>query len=179
MDGSRQTGFVESLRRLEDDRLLSTLLQMADAPDQYRAEAMAAVKNEVTRRGITSDRLREAENRPQQDRRESFVSEAVELALSGLSPTGIEGDLVDYRLDPTEAADIARRAGDLARERRKRTGYRNLINGAGLCLVGCVLTWAIYDLAGSTLRVAGLPLAWGAVVAGIVCCVRGIRQAVG
>jgi hypothetical protein len=179
MDDSRQTAFVERLTRLDDDRLLSTLLQMAEAPDQYRAEAFAAVNNEVTRRGITSDRVSEAESRAQQDRRESLVSDAVKLALNGLSSTVIEGDLVVDGLDPTEAADIAERAGDLARERRKRTGYRNLMNGAGLCLVGCVLTWAIYDLAGSVLRVAGQPLAWGAVVAGVALCVRGVRQVVG
>ena len=179
MDDSRQTAFVERLRRLDDDRLVSTLLQMADAPHQYRAEAFTAVKNEVSRRGITTDRLREAESRAQQDRRESLVSDAVELALNGLSPTVLAGHLVVEGLDPTEAADIAERAGDLAGERRKRTGYRNVMNGAGLCLVGCALTWAIYDLAGSILRVAGQPLAWGAVVVGVVLCVRGVRQAVG
>jgi hypothetical protein len=164
--------FIDRLSHMDDDTLLKTLVRMAAAPGEYQPEGIAAVYDEIARRGLTPAQQREAVSRAQQEALESLHDDAVSLALEGRSVAHIEANLKARGMDDVTAAAMAKRAWDMPTEQRKRAGRRNMISGATLCLVGILITAASYYVAGG----GPVMIVWALVLAGLLQFFRGVGQ---
>jgi hypothetical protein len=164
--------FIDRLSQMDDESLLRTLVRMAAAPGEYQPEGIAAVYDEIARRGLTPAQQREAVSRVKQEALESLYDDAVGLALQGRSVPYIEANLKARGMDGVSAAATAKRAWDMPTEQRKRAGRRNMISGATFCLVGILFTAAACYVAGT----GPMAIVWGLVLVGLLQFFRGVGQ---
>jgi len=81
MAKSYEAAFIDRLPDVDDESLLKTLDLVTASPGEYRPEAIAAVKDEVARRGLTPVVATEEDDRVSPEPFEAFQDEAVELEL--------------------------------------------------------------------------------------------------
>jgi tetratricopeptide (TPR) repeat protein len=178
MPDSYVTAFIERLPRMDDESLLRTLIRFTSAPGQYRPESIAAVQDEVARRGLTWAQQSEARERVARETLASLEDDAEGLALEGRLEADIQGRLKARGLSEAAAKAIAERAYDLPAEQQRRAGRHNMVAGGVICLGGAALTAASCFLVPAG-EGGGSPVfiwIWGIVVAGVVQFVRGARQ---
>jgi tryptophan 2,3-dioxygenase len=176
MPSSYEATFIERLAGMDNESLLRTLVQVTAAPGGYRPEALAAVKDEVARRGLGAARQREAASRLQQEGLDALQDDAERLALEGQSVSAIEAHLKARGLDDGTVAAIAKRASDVPAEKRKRAGRRNMMSGAALFTLGITITAVSYYVAATSPEGGRYAIAWGLVVVGIGQFLRGWAQ---
>jgi hypothetical protein len=173
MPSSYEAAFIDRLPGMDNESLLRTLVRVTARPGDYRPEAIAAVKDAVARRHLTSAQQGDAENRAREEAREVLQDDAVSMALEGRSPSEIEARLKSRGLDEGTAAAIAKRAWDMPVETRRRAGRRTMISGAALCIVGTATTASSYYLAATSPGGGRYLIAWGMVLVGFVRVLRG------
>lgn len=169
------TTFIAGIAGKDDESLLRTLARVTAAPDEYHPEAIAAVRKEVARRGLTTAPRTEAEQPVNDDWLDHVQHDAGELARAGYSLEKIETDLNARGVNRDIAAAMARQAWSMPAEARRRAGRWNVLSGAALCLLGLTFI-AVSYFAGSETRDGRFVLVWGAVVIGALQVVRGVRQ---
>jgi len=155
---------------MDDEALLETFLRMTATPGEYRPEAIAAARDEVARRDLTTARQRQ-ETSVKAEAFEPAQDDAVRLALDGHSISVIEARLKSVGVDDATAATVARRAGDMPADERKWAGRRAMSAGAAAVAGGAAITGASYYLAGKSLGVG-----WGLMLAGLLEFFRGLRR---
>lgn len=168
--------FLDRVRKMDDDALLKTLTSAAAAPQAYKPEAIKAVQEEVTRRGITHDRMRETAQRWREDAMHAIQTDARELADRGYSSSEIATRLRRAGA-PMPAADaIATAATDMPTDERRAAGRRNMLVGAGLMAVGLLITLSGYVVAASSPSGGRVAVWWGLVLVGALQFIRGLNQ---
>lgn len=176
MPHSYQAAFIERIPGLDDDALLETLVRVTTTPDQYTAEAIAAVSNEIARRRLTPEQVREAEARFRHRALEALREDALSLALEGRTVGEIKDRLQRLGVRDEDADALANGAWNMPLERRKSAGRRNMLSGAALCTLGLAITGISCLLAATTPGGGRYLIAWGLVLFGVMQFVRGLDQ---
>ena len=176
MASGYQAAFVERVSAMDNDTLLRTLVRVTVAPDEYQPEAIAAVRDEVARRGLTTANQRDAESRARQEGLESLEDDAARLVLEGREIADVEAHLKARGVDPVTAAAMAKRAWDLPTDQLRRAGRRNMIAGASVALVGVLITVGTYYMAATSPGGGRYAIAWGLVLVGLLQLFRGVGQ---
>jgi len=177
MVDSYQAAFIDRVAQMDDDALLRTLVRVTAAPNEYAPEAVAAVRDEVARRGLSAAQQGEAAARVKQDALDALQEDAVGLAVEGRDVSDIEKHLKARGMDDLAAAAMAKRAWEMPMEQRKRAGRRNMISGAAICLVGVLITAVTYYMAATSPGGGRYAIAWGLVLVGLLQFLRGVDQA--
>lgn len=147
MPTSYETAFTDRLATMDDESLLGTLVQLTSAPDAYRPEAIAAVKDEVARRRLGEAKQKEAADRVCQESVQAIQADADRLALEGQSVSAIVAHLKTLGVDEGAATAMAEQAWQLPADVRRRAGRRNLLSGCALCVLSMALILAAWYVA--------------------------------
>ena len=176
MNHSYDSAFADRLPGLDDDALLRTLVTMTATPEGYRPELLAAVKDEVARRNLSQAQQTEVADRLAGEAMEVFQDDAAAMAREGYSVDEMAARLRSHGVGDESATGIAERAYAIPAEQRWRAGRRNVLTGAGMCLIGLGIVASFYYLGDGRLSLTGPYIVFigTLVVGGTAQVVRGI-----
>lgn len=175
MPTSYETAFADRVAAMDDETLLRTLVQVTSAPDGYRPEALAAVKDEVARRRLGAAAQKGAADRVHEEDVAAIQAEANRYALAGQPVSSIVAHLRTLGVEPDAATAMAEQAWRMPDDARRRAGRRNLLSGAAFFVLPMAVALAIWRVAPE--HAGRIPRGTGLVMlAGLFLLLRGLMQ---
>ena len=169
------SAFLGRVRAMEDDALVRTLSKAETSPQAYRPEALAAMREEVTRRGLTPDDVAGALQRWHRETVENLAADARDLALDGRSQREIASRLRGAGVDPGTATSMATQASRMPADDRRAAGRRNMLVGGAICGIALLVTASSWYVAAAN-GGGRYALWWGLMLIGGLQFVRGLDQ---
>lgn len=167
--------FLDRVRNMEDDALVRTLSKAETSPQAYRPEALAVMRDEVTRRGLTPDDVAGALQRWHRETVEHLQADARDLARQGRSERYIASRLRAARVDPGAATSMAAQAATMPANERRAAGRRNMLVGGAICGIALLVTASSWYVAASS-GDGRYALWWALMLIGGLQFLRGIDQ---